>query len=219
MAVAYGSAKMKLHPVSTRPNQAHGGAKAARAPLSAQQRLLDALRDVPRSGVYSRPPPDAGVVALMVGGLDLSGSERVLEIGTGSGYQAAVLGRLAQQVYSIEIDPTVADEARQAIERLKLRNVQVSTGDASKGWLASAPYDAIIVGAGARELPGELIQQLVTGGRLVIPLGDEEGQLVERLRTRVDGVDSEILGGCRLDMLRTQRKVPSRFPWTRDPRR
>jgi protein-L-isoaspartate(D-aspartate) O-methyltransferase len=219
MAVAFGPVEMKLDHVSTGPNHVVGRAKPCRAPAGAQQRLLDALRDVPRSGVYSRPIPDASVVALMVGGLELTGSERVLEIGTGSGYQAAVLGRLARQVHSIEIDPTVADEARQTLERLESRNVQVSTGDASNGWSAAAPYDAILVGVGARELPSELIQQLVTGGRLVVPLGDEKWQLIERLRTRVDGVDCETLGGCRLEMLRTPRKVPSRFPWSRDSQR
>jgi protein-L-isoaspartate(D-aspartate) O-methyltransferase len=87
-------------------------------------------------------------------------------------------------------------------------------GDASAGWPEGAPYQAIVVGAGAWEIPPELIEQLALGGRLVIPIGDEDGQLIERLRKRADSMDSETLGACHLDMLVGERGSASRFPWT-----
>ncbi len=159
------------------------------------------------------PPND--VVAMMLGALDLEGHERVLEIGTGSGYQAALLGELAREVYTVEIDERLADAARERLAALGYDNVHVLHGDGSAGWHEHAPYQAILVTAAASRLPPELIAQLDLGGRLVIPLGDEQMQLVARIRRGVWGLESETLGSCLVDMLDTPHCTPSSFPWTR----
>jgi protein-L-isoaspartate(D-aspartate) O-methyltransferase len=112
------------------------------------------------------------VVALMSELLMLKGTERVLEVGTGSGYQAAVLSRLAWQVYTIEILPSLAKGAKERLERLGYSNVQVKIGDGFFGWKDKGPYDGIVVTASAKEIPGPLWRQLQEGGRLVMPLGE-----------------------------------------------
>ena len=111
------------------------------------------------------------VVALMTEALHLKPSDRVLEIGTGSGYQAAVLAELVQSVYSIEIRKPLADMAERRLRELGYRNVQVRYGDGYFGWEAAAPFDAIIVTAAANHIPPPLIKQLKDGGRLILPLG------------------------------------------------
>jgi protein-L-isoaspartate(D-aspartate) O-methyltransferase len=111
------------------------------------------------------------VVAWMSEALALDGSERVLEVGTGSGYQAAVLSRLAREVYTIERVPVLARRARFTLCALGLDNVHVAIGDGSLGLAAHAPYDAIVVTAAAPSVPDELIAQLARGGRLVVPVG------------------------------------------------
>ena len=112
------------------------------------------------------------VVALMSELLMLKGTERVLEVGTGSGYQAAVLSRLARQVYTIEIIPSLAKGAKERLERLGYSNVQVKIGDGFFGWKDKGPYDGIVVTASAKEIPAPLWSQLQEGGRLVMPLGE-----------------------------------------------
>jgi protein-L-isoaspartate(D-aspartate) O-methyltransferase len=112
------------------------------------------------------------IVALMTECLALKGGERVLEVGTGSGYQAAVLGRIAAGVYSIEINDTLARRAAETLGRLGFKNVHVRAGDGFFGWPEEAPFDAVIVTAAAPEVPPVLFAQLAEGGRLVIPLGD-----------------------------------------------
>ena len=151
-------------------------------------RLLDAVRRVPRNefvpGSAARSawenralPIGHGqtisqpfVVALMTQLLELTPESRVLEIGTGSGYQAAILAELAGEVFSIEVVPELAEAASFVLERLGYRNVQVRAGDGRDGWPDAAPFDAIIVTAGADEIPPALVEQLRTGGRLVIPV-------------------------------------------------
>jgi protein-L-isoaspartate(D-aspartate) O-methyltransferase len=151
--------------------------------------VLQAMRDVPRhlfvppesrrDAYGDRPLPIAEgqtisqpyMVAVMVQSLGLSGNARVLEVGTGSGYQAAVLGRLAAQVYTIEYFPILAEQARAILERLGYTNVRVIIGDGSVGLLQYAPYDGIVVPAAAPRVPPPLIEQLGEGGRLVIPVG------------------------------------------------
>jgi protein-L-isoaspartate(D-aspartate) O-methyltransferase len=115
------------------------------------------------------------IVALMSQLLALRGGERVLEIGTGSGYQAAVLARLAGEVYSIEIDPELADRARATLAAVGERRVHVRAGDGSSGWPDAAPFDAVIVTAAAPRLPDALAGQLRDGGRVVAPLEREPG--------------------------------------------
>jgi len=112
------------------------------------------------------------VVALMTELLKLKGNERVLEVGTGSGYQAAVLSHLAREVYSIEIIPSLAAKAEERLLRLGYGNVQVKTGDGFFGWEEKGPFDAIVVTASAEKIPDPLWNQLQEGGRLVMPLGE-----------------------------------------------
>jgi protein-L-isoaspartate(D-aspartate) O-methyltransferase len=111
------------------------------------------------------------IVALMTDLLDLSEESVVLEVGTGSGYQAAVLAEIAKQVYSLEIVAELAEEARVRLQRLGITKVEVRTGDGYYGWLEHAPFDGIIVTAATAEIPPPLIEQLKCGGRLVIPVG------------------------------------------------
>lgn len=124
------------------------------------------------------------VVALMAQALGLTGAERVLEVGTGCGYAAAILSHLVKEVYTIERHPALADQAVQRLTALGINNVTVTCGDGTFGWPEHAPYDAIAVAASAAEVPLALRQQLVLGGRLVMPLGGrDEQQLVRLIRS------------------------------------
>ena len=123
------------------------------------------------------------MVAAMTEALELEGAERVLEIGTGSGYSAAVLAEIADQVYTVERWPSLADEARRTLCRLGYTNVVVVTGDGTKGLAEHAPFDAIVVTAGGPGVPAALSDQLTMGGRLVIPVGkDNTSQVLLRVR-------------------------------------
>jgi protein-L-isoaspartate(D-aspartate) O-methyltransferase len=110
--------------------------------------------------------------------LRLGGSERVLEIGTGSGYQTALLAKLAAQVFSIERMPALLDRAREILAQIGVRNVSLLLGDGTLGWREYAPYDGIVVGAAAPDVPLPYSEQLAEGGRLVIPIGDREEQML-----------------------------------------
>jgi protein-L-isoaspartate(D-aspartate) O-methyltransferase len=127
------------------------------------------------------------IVALMTQLLELQDDARVLEIGTGSGYQAAVLALIARAVYSVEIDPALAQAAHAQLQRLGYANVSVRAGDGFYGWPDAAPFDAVIVTAVAPKVPEPLVAQLKPGGRLVMPLGDGEHQTLVRGRKRPDG--------------------------------
>jgi protein-L-isoaspartate(D-aspartate) O-methyltransferase len=116
------------------------------------------------------------IVALMTQLLGLRGGERVLEIGTGSGYQAAILGLLAGEVYSIEIDPLLAEQARAALAAVGARNVHVRAGDGFYGWPEAAPFDALIITAATPRLPDALRDQLREGGRVVVPIERADGE-------------------------------------------
>ncbi|HET9212914.1 MAG TPA: protein-L-isoaspartate(D-aspartate) O-methyltransferase, partial [Thermoanaerobaculia bacterium] len=128
------------------------------------------------------------MVALMTSLLELRPGERVLEIGTGSGYQAAVLSRVAAEVYTIEIRQPLADRARHTLADLGYRNIHLRTGDGFQGWPDAAPFDGIIVTAAPPSVPDPLLRQLKTGGRLVIPVGDRNSlQSLQVLTKRPDG--------------------------------
>ena len=119
------------------------------------------------------------MVALMTEALELDGAERVLEIGAGTGYQAAILAALCTEVYSIERIAELADSARQRLADLGVDNVEIALGDGTLGWPEHAPYDGIIVTAGAPRPPAPLVEQLADGGRLVIPVGDRQTQMLK----------------------------------------
>jgi len=116
--------------------------------------------------------------------LRLTGRERVLEVGTGSGYQTVLLAHLAEQVFSIERIPALLEAAREVIQKLEIRNVSLLLGDGSLGWREYAPYDAMLVGAASPEVPEPLAEQLAEGGRLVIPIGTREEQVLAVITKR-----------------------------------
>jgi protein-L-isoaspartate(D-aspartate) O-methyltransferase len=128
--------------------------------------------------------------------LELTGKERVLEVGTGSGYQAALLAFVAAQVVSLERVPSLAASARQALEAAGI-SVSVVVGDGSLGWAPSAPYDAIVVAAAGPEIPGPLVSQLAEGGRMIIPLDQGGGQELWRVSRRQGEVTRERIGDAR----------------------
>ncbi len=136
------------------------------------------------------------MVGLMTQALELTGTERVLEIGTGSGYQAAILSHLASRVYSVERIKALADRAREVLDRLKLFNVVIKVFDGTFGWPDEAPFDAVIVTAGAPAVPHPLIDQIKEGGRLVVPVGDREGQRLIKVVKRQGTVQSSVLTEC-----------------------
>lgn len=148
------------------------------------------------------------MVALMSELLALTGSERVLEIGTGSGYQAAVLAELAQRVYTVERLTTLAVRARRIFDTLGLTNIKLKIEDGTTGWEAEAPFDAIMVTAGSPDIPKALVDQLAPGGRLVIPVGDQSDQVLLRIIKREDGtLVREKSVGCRFV------KLVGRYGW------
>ena len=131
------------------------------------------------------------MVALMTGLLELTGAERVLEIGTGSGYQAAVLAELCEKVYTVERIKTLADKARAVLDRLGYRTVAIKVYDGTYGWKEMAPFDAIMVTAGAPDVPAPLVLQLKEGGRMVVPVGDRQGQALLKVVKTAEGVVTE----------------------------
>jgi protein-L-isoaspartate(D-aspartate) O-methyltransferase len=140
------------------------------------------------------------IVALMTQALELKGKERVLEIGTGSGYQAAILAQLADRVFSIERIAALASRSRKILDQLHYYNVAIRVGDGSYGWKEEAPFDVIITTAAAPAVPRYLVEQLVVGGRLIVPVGGRDVQTLyklTRLSEDTNDIKKEDLGGCR----------------------
>jgi protein-L-isoaspartate(D-aspartate) O-methyltransferase len=182
------------------------------------ERLLKVMEKVPRhlfvdegliEQAYNDNPLPIGesqtisqpyIVALMTESLELNGKDKVLEIGTGSGYQTAILAELAASVFSIERVATLAGRARRLLDHLNYYNVAIRVGDGTYGWREEAPFDAIIVTAGAPEVPKLLLEQLAVGGKLVLPVGSHSSQTlrkITRLSEDLNDVKEENLGGCR----------------------
>lgn len=180
------------------------------------RRVIDAMLKVPRhifveealaSQAYNDKPLPIGekqtisqpyMVALMTELLELTGKEKVLEIGTGSGYQAAILAELADRVYTVERIRPLALKARKALDNLGLLNINIKISDGTVGWKEEAPFDAILVTAGAPEVPPELINQLALNGKMVIPVGEKYEQTLVRICKSVDGsIIRDNLIGCR----------------------
>jgi len=177
-------------------------------------RVLDAFRSVPRhlfvpprhrDQSYEDHPVDIGygqtisqpyIVALMTDALRLGGDERVLEIGTGSGYQTAILAHLSHHVYTIERIAELSAAARRVLDELGYKNISYRVGDGTLGWPEEAPFDAIIVTAAAPSVPESLKNQMADGGRLVMPVGGRGGQDLLVLERKGDGFHRQRLCGC-----------------------
>ncbi len=153
-----------------------------------------AYTDQPLVIGYDQTVSQPCIVGMMTEALGLEGSERVLEIGTGSGYQTAVLAELCREVYTIERIPELRTRAELVLERLGYRNVFFRVGDGTAGWKEAAPFDHILVTAGATSLPPAYQEQLVEGGRLVIPLGPRVEQVLHRFTRRGRGLEDEPMG-------------------------
>ena len=183
-------------------------------------RLLAAMRKIPRHlfvdpGLQQRAYDDSSLpigqkqtlsqpymAARITEALNLSGDERVLEVGTGSGYQTALLAELSFNVFSVEKIRALATKARGILDRLQYHNVAIQVGDGTIGWPEHSPFDAIAVTAGAPDLPRPLLEQLTPGGRLVIPVGDEHTQVLVRITRNGSKFEEEQLGDCRFVKLR-----------------
>jgi len=137
------------------------------------------------------------IIAEMTQSLGLTGSERILEIGTGSGYQAAVLSRIVYKVYTIERNNTLYLLTRRLFDRLKYHNIVTRYSDGTQGWKSESPFDAIMVTAGGNQIPAPLVDQLAMGGRLVMPVGGLHSQELLRLEKTKTGIKTTNLGGCR----------------------
>ena len=137
------------------------------------------------------------MVALMVEALELGEDDRVLDVGTGSGYEAAILAGLCERVISVEWSRSLAARAAGVLGELGYDNVRVACGDGTLGWEKEAPYDAIVVSAASPGLPRPLVEQLKTGGRLVLPVGEQDLQTLVRVRKETKGLKEDYLGECR----------------------
>jgi len=187
---------------------------AARGVLD--QRVLDAMLAIPRhlfvetalqGHAYSDSSLPIGekqtisqpyTVAVMTAALELKGHERVLEIGTGSGYQTAILSKLARRIYSIERIGVFIGRARKILDQLRLSNINLKLADGTLGWSEQAPFAAILVAAGSPDVPDEYLKQLEIGGVLVMPVGDKDQQTLLRIVRQEDGsFKREQLMGCR----------------------
>jgi protein-L-isoaspartate(D-aspartate) O-methyltransferase len=137
------------------------------------------------------------IVAMMTEALELSGTERVLEIGTGSGYQAAILAELAHWVVTVERHQQLAEKAKEVLDKLGYTNIEVHLAERTLGWRQGAPYDAIIVTAGAPKVPQDLLDQLAAGGRLVVPIGSRYEQDLLKVTKQNHEITIQNLGPCR----------------------
>jgi protein-L-isoaspartate(D-aspartate) O-methyltransferase len=144
------------------------------------------------------------MVALMTEALELTGDEKTLEIGTGSGYQAAILAELSSQVYTVERHRELQDRARKVLDELGYENIFYHVSNGTLGWPEHAPYGAVMVTAGAPKVPASLTEQLADGGRLLIPVGDRYSQMLTKITRQGERLVKQNLGGCRFVALTGQ---------------
>lgn len=152
-----------------------------------------AYADSPLPIGYAQTISQPFIVAYMTEALALTGAEKVLEIGTGSGYQAAILAELAQEVYSIELIPALAKQAKASLDSTGVSNVTVKQGDGTLGWPEHQPFDAIIVTAAAESLPLALVAQMKVGGRMILPIGTTSQTLLLLHKTKTDIVKETLI--------------------------
>lgn len=162
-------------------------------PPAVQHRAYD---DSPVPIGFGQTASQPSLQALYLQTLRLQPEDRVLEIGTGSGFQTALLAQLASHVYSVERINELSFRARSALDELRIANVALMVGDGSVGWSRYAPYEAIVVGAAAPAVPPALVDQLAPGGRMLIPLGDRKLQQLTLLRKAESSVETEIVTAC-----------------------
>lgn len=156
-----------------------------------------AYEDIPLPIGHEQTISQPYIIALMTQELELRGHEKVLEIGTGSGYQTAILAELARHVVTVERIPDLAQAAKNLLEELGYKNIEFHLAEETLGWKQGAPYDAIIVTAGAPSIPDDLIAQLTEGGRMIIPVGSRYMQELCKVIKRPGGNIVNRLGGCR----------------------
>ena len=155
-----------------------------------------AYQDFPLSIGEGQTISQPYMVALMTQSLELKGDEKILEIGTGCGYQTAILAELAREVYSVERIRVLAERARKLLGKLGYSNIKILLGDGTLGWEESSPYDRILVTAGAREIPQPLTDQLGEGGVMVIPVGNSYSQCLEVVRKRKNHIKTATVEKC-----------------------
>ncbi|UCC90970.1 MAG: protein-L-isoaspartate(D-aspartate) O-methyltransferase [Dehalococcoidia bacterium] len=156
-----------------------------------------AYEDRPLPIGYDQTISQPLIIAIMTEALELTGNEKVLEVGTGSGYQAAILAELARFVITTERVPPLAESAKRALDSLGYTNIEVHLAEETLGWLKGSPYNAIIVTAGAPRVPADLLAQLAIGGRMVIPVGSRYVQELYKITKHRKKNIVENLGGCR----------------------
>jgi len=178
------------------------------------KRVIEAMKHIPREAfvpeeyhyaAYDDRPLSIGfgqtisqpfIVALMIQALELKGDEKVLELGTGSGYEAAILAELTRQVVTIECIPELAESAKRVLQKLGYSNIEVQLASKTLGWMEEAPYNAIIVSAGAPSIPQVLLGQLAWGGRMIIPVGSRWQQELIKVTRSWERNKIENLGAC-----------------------
>jgi protein-L-isoaspartate(D-aspartate) O-methyltransferase len=172
--------------------------KVPRHEFVSQQNWNEAYADHPIPIAEKQTTSQPYMIAAMVQAAEIKPGDRVLEIGAGSGYQTAVLAELASQVFAVERYASLTETAQKTLERLGYRNAKIVTGDGSLGLPESAPFDAIIVSAAAPSIPQALVDQLAVGGRLLIPIGEADQQVLQLVQRNADGGTSvRTLEGCR----------------------
>lgn len=170
--------------------------KVPRHEFVSKKLLNEAYTDYPLSIGEGQTISQPYIVALMTECLKLDGTQKILEIGTGSGYQTAILAELANEIYSVERLQPLAENARQALDRLGYKNIKINVGDGTLGWEEFAPYDAIVVTAAAPRPPRSLLNQLKDGGRLVIPIGESFSQVLEVIEKTGNTFKTTHVCGC-----------------------